>query len=163
MKVNDDQSIFAWNLRRFPQSLGWDHLQSFEELGFASQEQNQNGFRAGPLLAISPSYFENSGNVITSKRARTDLRGPHFMTNHGLQIEIPFASNEVKLLDLNYSIEVSGDRLYYVLLRCVEDENPYCPIAMCVMKLGENIFARALHANAIAAVVNWPGRIRTFI
>jgi len=87
MKVNDDQSIFAWNLRHFPQKLAWDHLHSSEELGFASQEQNQNGFLAGPLLAISP-YFENFGNIVPTKRTKLKPGGPHFMTNRGIQIDI---------------------------------------------------------------------------
>ena len=82
------------------------------------------------------------------------------MTNRGLQIDIQFIGNEVLLLDLNHPLVVLSSGLSSVILRCVEGKNPHSPLAMCMTRLGENIYARALHANAIAAVVNWP--IKTY-
>lgn len=156
MKVSDDQSMFAWGLKRFPRGLGWDHSGCLKELEFGPKEQEADGFSAGPLLSTSPAYFENSWNIIPSKRSTINRGAPHAMTNRGLRIDIHFLENEVMLLDPNLSPSAWSKSLSYVALGCVEEGNPYCPLTMCVIHLEGNIYARALGAYATAAAVAWP-------
>lgn len=155
MKVNDDQSMFAWGLKRSPTGLGWDHSDCFEELRFESKGLRPPNFHAGPLLSISPTYFENSWNIIPSKRSTINTGEPHSMTNRGLRIDTHFLQNEVVSMSAP-SLFGLYEKLSYVALGCVEENNPYCFLAMCVIHLEGNIYARALCERVTAAVIAWP-------
>jgi hypothetical protein len=155
MRVNDDQSIFAWGLKYFP-DLGWD-CSSPEELMLLPDQDGKLEFGAVPLLAASPASFKNSGDIVPCKRSPMNRGQPHSMTNRGLRIDTHFLQNRIELLNLPFfhpsTFDPPESRRWYVALGCVQEKEPYRPLTMCVLHLEENIYARALNIYPIAAAV----------
>lgn len=158
MKRSDDQSMFAWGLNHVDGRLGWDHSQILRDKGQEHdfEKEGKGRFRQGPLLSPSPAYFANSGGIIPTQKSTINPGEPHYMTNRGLRIDTFFLENEVtQLTRKSQSIDGVYD-LAYVTLGCVEADNPYCPLVMCVTHLEGNIYARALDPEIIAASVPRP-------
>ena len=155
MKVCDDQSILAWGLERYPNGLGWHHPSSLRRLDKRHGMLESTEFTQGPLLSPSPAYFVNSWNIIPCRKSTINPGAPHSMTVWGLRIDIHFLANKVTMLQ-SIPRTFVPENASYVALGCVEEENPYCPLTMCVLHLEGNVYARALSALGIAASLAWP-------
>ena len=147
MKYSDDQSLFAWNISRNPTGLYWK----------SDVKASWNG--GNPLtglLAPSPKSFLNSSTIIPARRSRKHTDAPYLMTNRGLRIDLPLLQNAPRGGALTYESILRGYDLYYANLRCIDETRPDSPLALVVVRLEVDSFARYHSNEPIAAVVFRP-------
>ncbi|KAE8323618.1 hypothetical protein BDV39DRAFT_208603 [Aspergillus sergii] len=113
MKESDDQSLFAWD---------------------ASDYQ---GFNATGLLALTPTFFKNSRNIVPFR----SLRGssPYSVTNKGIRLQLPLVGIKGGVVRRDFGVEVVTQRKA-LLLECqeVSADHPAKPVAVLLGRLASS-------------------------